>query len=217
MITLGIIGVVAAITLPNLIMQNKAARLRSQFLKSYSTIQQTYQLMIELDESVINSDYDPATFYKTFSKHLKVALDCGNYYTTMSNKTPCYAPNTGVYTYKSLDGTVMDNPGERLLDDGIIVLMDGTLIFFENNKEEEKIFISVDLNGITGKPNMWGYDLFTFQLIDEKIKPMGDIGTAYSEEEYCDITKKSSLNGIACAKLAITQTDYFKNIVKKIK
>ena len=37
LITLGIIGVVAAITIPALINNYRAAKLKSQFLKSYST------------------------------------------------------------------------------------------------------------------------------------------------------------------------------------
>ena len=40
LITLGIIGVVAAITIPNLITTYKAKQLHSQFLKNYSVLQQ---------------------------------------------------------------------------------------------------------------------------------------------------------------------------------
>ena len=40
LITLGIIGVVAALTIPTLITNYKARKLHTQFLKSYSTIQQ---------------------------------------------------------------------------------------------------------------------------------------------------------------------------------
>lgn len=45
LITLGIIGVVAAITIPSLITQNRARVLRSQYLKSYSMIYQMVRLM----------------------------------------------------------------------------------------------------------------------------------------------------------------------------
>ena len=45
LITLGIIGVVAAITIPGLINSYKAHQLRSQFLKSYSIITQVAQHM----------------------------------------------------------------------------------------------------------------------------------------------------------------------------
>lgn len=45
LITLGIIGVVAAMTIPTLMVNYKAHQLHSQFLKSYSTIQQVFRRM----------------------------------------------------------------------------------------------------------------------------------------------------------------------------
>lgn len=219
LITLGIIGVVAAMTIPSLIQNNRAARLRTQFLKSYSTIMQIYRIMQNDNENSSNSEYEHGTFYKNFSKYLKGSLDCGNYYEERSNKRPCYAPNVGPFVYKSLDGTVMGNSGERLLDDGILVLPDSSILYFENNKEgDSAIYISVDLNGIDNGPNVWGYDLFTFQFLDAlEVKPMGDVGTDFSTEQYCDINKASARNGIACAFKAKNDPDYFKNIVKSIK
>ena len=72
LITLGIIGVVAAITIPNLIQNNKATKLRSQFLKSYSVISQAIRLME-------NDDISPPQNYKTFARYLTNATDCGGY------------------------------------------------------------------------------------------------------------------------------------------
>lgn len=218
LITLGIIGIVAAMTIPTLITNNQSKKLKSQFLKSYSTISQAYRLMLENDDSVSNSDYSRSEFYKTFVKHLKVAIDCGNYYSGQNNNPPCYAPNYKDFKYKSLDGTILNNPGERLLDDGTLVLTDGTTLYFENNREQNnRIYISVDLNGIKGKPNIWGYDLFTFQLINDEIIPMGDPKSDFTVEEYCNIKNKSFLNGISCAKKALSESDYFDKIIKNIK
>ncbi len=217
LITLGIIGVVAAITIPSLMTNYKANKLKTQFRKSYSTLAQAYRTMIADEESVINSDYEKATFYKEFSKHLKVLQDCGNYYAKRNNNPPCYAPNGSYNKYKNLNGTIIGNPGERLLDDGTLLLLDGTLVYFENNQENDRIYISVDLNGIEGKPNILGYDLFMFQLIDGELKPMGMVNTNYPQETYCNLNSNSQLNGIGCTELAIHDEDYFKKIVKKIK
>ena len=76
LITLGIIGVVAAITMPNLIAAHKAKRLRSQFLKSYSTIQQVFKQMEADDVSTDPSTYPARTMYKTFMKYLQAPFDC---------------------------------------------------------------------------------------------------------------------------------------------
>lgn len=51
LITLGIIGVVGAMTIPALMTAYKAHRYKSQFLKSYSTIQQVIRRMIAEDVS----------------------------------------------------------------------------------------------------------------------------------------------------------------------
>ena len=56
LITLGIIGVVAALTIPNLINNYKAKRLHTQFLKSYSTVQQVFKQM-EADDVFIRPKY----------------------------------------------------------------------------------------------------------------------------------------------------------------
>ena len=58
----------------------KAHQLHSQFLKSYSTIQQVFRRM-EGDEVSLNpADYEVhASFYKTFAKYLTGVTDCGNY------------------------------------------------------------------------------------------------------------------------------------------
>jgi len=57
-----------------------------------------------------------------------------------------------------------------LFDDGQFVLMDGSLILIEYSISA----ITIDVNGYLKNPNRWGYDLFTFQLMnDGRILPMG--------------------------------------------
>lgn len=216
LITLAIIGIVAALTIPTLVNNYKAKRLRTQFFKSYSIITQVYRIMQNDNENSPNSDYGNASFYKKFANYLQGAYDCGNYYAERINKKPCYAPNAGHKVYKSLDGTVMDVSGERLLDDGTLVLSDGSVLYFENNNENNSaIYISVDLNGIVNGPNVWGYDLFTFQFLDaNNVKPMGDVGTDFSVQNHCNVNKPSNKNGIACTIKAKDDPEYFKKIVK---
>ena len=56
LITLGIIGVVAAMTIPVLLTNYKANRLRTQFLKTYSVVQQVFKQMEADDVSTNPSD-----------------------------------------------------------------------------------------------------------------------------------------------------------------
>lgn len=219
LITLGIIGVVAAMTIPNLINNYKAHRLRSQFLKSYSTVQQVLKQMEADDVSLDISTYkENASFYKTFMKYLQAPFDCG--YAESIKNSPCYhyIPNgtDNAKPYVSLDGSTVNG---NWFDDGQIALQDGTLLLFENPKSfANNIWITVDLNGYNNKPNKWGYDLFTFQFIDGELKTMGAQGSTYTDmSRYCNLETTNVMNGIACAQKAKEDSEYFKKLIKKVK
>lgn len=217
LITLGIIGIVAAITIPQLINNYKAKRLRTQFLKSYSTIQQAFKEMEADDVSTDPTTYNTLEYYKTFMNYLQAPMDCG----IGDNKyLPCVymrdSSSKDYKPYKTYDGKT--NASMILFDDGQIALQDGTLLLFENYAPRMRVFVSVDLNGYNNKPNRWGYDLFTFQLADNQLKAMGDTGTTYTDlSTYCNVNSQDEYNGIACAKKALSDSEYFKNIVKEFK
>ena len=222
LITLGIIGVVAAMTIPNLIANNKAQKLRSQFLKSYSVVQQVFKQMEADDISLTPSDYNPnkgsGKFYETFIKYLQAPLNCGGNSSKTERKTmlPCYYATTDTTPYKTLDGK--KNIAYYYFDDGQIVLQDGTILFFENSVSTDYIWVSVDLNGYKNPPNRWGYDLFTFQFKDGELVTMGDPKTTYKDlDTYCNLNSTDRFNGIACAQKAKTDTEYFKWVVKNLK
>lgn len=215
--TLGIIGIVAAITIPQLVNNYKAKRLRTQFLKSYSTIQQAFKEMEADDVSTDPTTYNTLEYYKTFMNYLQAPMDCG----IGDNKyLPCVymrdSSSKDYKPYKTYNGKT--NASMILFDDGQIALQDGTLLLFENYAPRMRVFVSVDLNGYNNKPNRWGYDLFTFQLIDNQLKAMGDTGTTYTDlSTYCNVNSQDEYNGIACAKKALSDSEYFKNIVKEFK
>ena len=218
LITLGVIGVVAVLTISELMTAYKAHRLRAQFLKSYSVLQQAFKQMeadgMSLDPSTYNS-----RFYKVFANYVNVAVDCGNYSTIKDEqKSVCfdYKYVDGVLkhgeTYKTFNGSKL---WDDILDDGQLLLMDGTNLMFENVSGK---FISVDLNGFNNPPNKAGYDLFTFQFIDGELRTMGSKGTIYSDiDKYCNIKSNHYYNGIACAHRAKTEPDYFRWVVKNVK
>ncbi len=218
LITLGVIGVVAAITIPGLITAYKAHQLKAQFLETYSIVQQVFKQMeaddVSLDPQSYNRDKEEV-FYKTFNNYLTGTIDCGTY---SAKGLPCYNihDNKG---YKTLNGTTKINTS--LFDDGQLVLQDGTLLIFEQPSTgtvQLRIWIFVDLNGYKNPPNILGYDLFTFQFLDGELHTMGDKETTYNDiNKYCNENSSNALNGIACAHKAKTETDYFKRIIKKFK
>ena len=211
LITLGIIGVVAAITIPGLINNYKAARLRAAFLRSYSLIQQAFKQMENDDVSVDPDDYATRTFYKTFMTYFSGTTDCGYAGSSCSG--------LGGTTYKNLNNqsiTRCVSSKWNIFDDGQFILKDGTLIMLEN---ANRLWVHVDINGYNNPPNKAGYDLFTFEFLDGELRTMGSLDTEYydSDNKYCDLESTASCNGLACAHLAKTDTEYFKTIVKKVK
>jgi len=217
LITLGIIGVVAAITIPGLMTAQKAHRLRSQFLKSYSTIQQAFRQMEANDVSLDPSTYPTGQFYLEFAKYFQGALLCGHSSAGSGKKIlPCYDYTSATKYYKSLDGK--SKVAYNWFDDGQIALPDGTLLLMENYTAVNQLWVSVDLNGFNNPPNRWGYDLFTFEFLDGELRTMGDKGTKYNNiDNYCNINKSNTFNGIACAQRAKAETDYFKWVIKNAK
>lgn len=214
LITLGIIGVVAAITIPGLITNYKAHKMRARFLKTYSVIQQAFKLMESDDVSLNPADY-PSTpdtlFYKTFSKYLQAPLDCGNYFEGVKN-APCF--NFKTSSYKNIIGTA--NFPSLELDAGELLLQDGTLLLFNFNGRVLHVFF--DLNGYNGKPNRLGYDLFALEFREGEIAVSGEPNTTYQDmDKYCSVNSNNSYNGIGCAQKAKENSDYFKYILKNIK
>ena len=210
LITLGIIGVVAAMTLPAIIANTRKEELRTGLKKSYSVLQQALQKMsVDTGQTVIPADYPSGAFKPEFMKYFSAVQDCG--YGNRDTK-PCI-PNSGTGTvsevYRNYTNTSRINL--NLIDDGQFAIADGMLILIEN--AGGGLYITVDVNGVQGKPNRWGHDLFTFQLMnDGKLLPMGIDGTVYDEAAYCSKSSSSKENGIACTHKALTDKNFWTSL-----
>nr|QGT49667.1 hypothetical protein Melaina855_0540 [uncultured Candidatus Melainabacteria bacterium] len=191
LITLGIIGVVAAITIPNLITNYKATRLKTQFFRVYSILQQVSRNFIK-DDLPIEVPFSSNQYYKTFLNYLPGATDCGT-------------------SYSKKCVNLSDYVATGYLDDGQIMLADGTIMLFEREG-----WITVDINGNKNPPNKYGVDVFLFQIVDSEIKTMGDKGTRYPSEEYCS-PKAGGGQRFGCAHKAKTDSEYFKWVLKNVK
>jgi prepilin-type N-terminal cleavage/methylation domain-containing protein len=224
LITLAIIGIVAVLTIPTIINKSKAKRLRSQFMKSYSTLQQVVMRMHEEDDNP-----DPALFYtepnsyrELFMKYLAGATDCGQRTGALASglSTPCYT--AGIWneypnrpTYKSFTGEKSEG---GLFAAGQILLQDGSLWLFYINNMWHETTITIDINGYKTPPDRLGYDLFTFEYVDGRFVPEGGKDTHYTDaEKYCSLTSSEQRNGEGCAIRAANEPDYFDWAVANLK
>ena len=200
LITLGIIGVVAALVMPNLVANLQRQYFKAKLKKSYSILLNAL-LEMERDsgQRVSPTDYNSVKFIYSFKNYFKLAKDCG--------MREC-VPQTGC-NYKTYNKHSEISCG--LLDDGQFILLDGSMILLENPSGVSKVLISVDVNGYKNLPNILGVDLFTFQLMsDGRLLPMGAEGTSHDETSYCSKTSTSDVNGIACTNRALYDDDFLK-------
>ncbi len=201
LITLGIIGVVACMTIPSLYRKHQNKALKKSLLKNYSVLQQALN-MYEVDhgvrltfESLVK---DGKGFYlkRQIIPYLNVANPC--------KRGNCHMYNIQDY-YKNY--SKRNVVGTSFLDDGQFILNDGSMLFLEDGGF---FLITVDINGIGNGPNALGHDLFTFE-IDKKgmIFPSGLPETRYSGDFWCDRNSTNSSNGLGCTYKALSEKDYF--------
>lgn len=220
LITLGIIGIVAAMTIPALVNKYQKVVLETSLKKQYSIMQQALQKMQAETGVTPNSKiYGRQAFKEQYIKQFNVLIDCGLGSTDITDRVNaskyCASEQSKEdeggrrYTqhYKTYNKSKYLDP--TLINNGQFVLSDGAIIMIEN-WDVGSLYISVDVNGIAKSPNVWGEDLFTFQLMEDgKLLPMGMDGTQYLDEEFCSKTSSSNYNGVACTYRALTDKTYW--------
>lgn len=195
LITLGIIGVVAAMTMPSLIQNYQEKATVTKLKKCYSLVSQAYVSILN-DEG--GSDTlqagDDLEMMEKFGKYLKYQKTCGR------NKG-CF-PNV---TYKSVTGNGYSKWEDDTTDRSRAILTDGTLIMFNKSamwggNEGNYLYaqIYVDINGFKG-PNQLGKDFFYFYISPEKIVPAGAKALEEKNEDQKFTKNCIQQNGFACA------------------
>lgn len=203
LITLGIIGIVIAMTYPILINNHQKKILATQLKKGYSTISQALTLMYaDTGEDILPQNYSGSTFANLFKQYLKINQYSASYDITGSNPDDYYKSKI----YRNYNNS--NDAKASLLDEGQMIIDDGMAIFIQNSPYPQYgLLITVDVNGINKRPNQWGHDLFTFR-IEKKghLIPSESPNSTYmysKQEKYCSVTSTTQENGLACTYYAI--------------
>ena len=221
LITLGIIGIVSAMTIPTLVKNYQQMLLVTRFKKEYSTLSQAYKLaLLDFGPTPPRCGYyevngptsgpmtyaDCAIYGPMVIKRLQVVKECkGN-----ALRDGC---NPG---YKGIDDVIRDRMPSltedeikqrvsglscwktQYLNDNahIILLKDGSSLISYGTVFQPRIFL-LDINGLEG-PNKWGYDLFDFRLHFKADNPYNPIieGTNSTLPEYGGVQSKTLFNKI---------------------
>ncbi len=208
LITIGIIGIIAAMTLPTLVQSHKEKQTVAQLKKFYSVMSNAMMLayneygplddwgvtgMGGSEESFLEGNAFKNKFIYNLMPYLKVLSFCE------FGDSSCEKND---YSVRSLDGTAHTVGGVKFLPH--LVLSDGTTInhlwFSSNSVIYGEIY--VDLNGVKA-PNTLGVDIFVFGIIENKIIPYGlesvSRFSGFSFDKLCSLDVTNRMNGYGCA------------------
>lgn len=220
LITLGIIGIVASMTMPALVNLTQNKELETQYKQAYSIISQALNRLNSEQGFVANYDnYRACTddFAKAYKEYFVKLVDCGKDGCSSSTGKDEDGKETGLDKYRSFTGNYS---AAGWLDDGQYTVANTMFIAVNHCTPLNKITIGVDVNGINKKPNRFGHDFFLFQIQEDgKLLPMGAPNTTATRwsgdyKNYCKAGSTNVANGFTCAYRAMTEKDYFKNLPK---
>ncbi len=190
LVTLGIIGVVAALTLPSLIANHKEKEAIVKVKKVYSILSQAYTAVINEYETPDNWGWDSeagAVVYSVdlaekFMPYLNVIQDCGY-------GEGCFPD----LKYKKFDGGLLLNFHENPIR-YMVKLADGSVIAFMGLKPNDVNGywggFYYDTNGDKG-PNQFGKDLFQIEIMKDRL-----VGLYTDKPE--DVLPDCITNGFSC-------------------
>lgn len=221
LITLGIIGVVAAFTLPVIINNIQHKQLEAGLKKNYSMISQVFdKYEVDIGERPNAGMFLGKSFKKNIMPYFNVLTDCGSGRFFENN----ICMPSGDDPYKTYDGHNGFGIYAAYAEEGSLILTDGSFLrFYHQDWGWTHCMIAVDVNGFGKKPNRAGFDLFVFELTkDGKILPVGAPGTSYAIDDNLwdghvsnTCSRKfnnNGQNGLTCAYKAMADPNYWKNL-----
>lgn len=185
LITLGIIGVIAAITIPALINSTQQREIITAWKKEYSMLSQaTNQIIYDNGGTIkgvftgVNPVLASQTVRDVYGGYLSYTKTC-DYGATAGNCVAYWYALNGV----QLIGTNWGNYSGAILKDG------SSLYFREGYSDCSGsggmcTVINVDVNGFKG-PNILGKDVFELYIYENSVKIPGDGTTCSSYGEDC--------------------------------
>lgn len=201
LITLGIIGVVAAMTIPTLMAKIREHQTVSKLKETYSILSQGLKLLEEQDEGkpeewgITGLDQESAEIIGAkFKKVLKIAVDCGT-----SNEKNCIYK--GKYKYLS-DFKEPVSYADKDTNYKLILMNGSTIMLFGDTTNPKIVKVLVDTNGAS-PPNTWGMDLFEIDYMS-KYGGLYLDGNKNSGVSWDNKTYGCAITGWGCAYYVVT-------------
>ncbi len=168
LITLGIIGVVAAMTIPTLNNHLRGKKLESQFKKTYSELNQATRTFYA-DTDMPLRDFQDDIYEGTWNSTKSLAKFMEYYKGVTTNTSWNSRQFDKLHNLKNLNLNNQEINQWPCDESNVFVDIVGRLYSMDNNAAFYNISygpkICVDINGVT-KPNKWGVDRFVFVFTD---------------------------------------------------
>jgi len=166
LITLGIIGVVAALTLPTLIKKYQQHVTITQLKKAYSELNQAIKFSEAEYGDIENWDWEQNSldfFNQYFSRYIKIKESkLNNQNITYYNISGTPQTSLGVMAHKDNSYAITTNSGYQ-------IILNNRDINYYAGLYYGNLCLYIDINGIK-KPNTLGKDVFTFYIIKNSKK-----------------------------------------------
>ena len=166
LITLGIIGIIAAMTLPALINKYQEVQFKSAYKKAYADLSNAFQSGFINQEFTRTAQYEKAATEEEFNlmkNKFKVLTDCGNKDIHRCWKKGDTVCGGSCSTGNSSDGINLDS-GQPADDGRSSCFIDGSGRNWCTYAFEENLYL-VDTNGFSN-PNQFGKDRWIFTFAD---------------------------------------------------
>lgn len=194
LITLGIISIIAAMTLPQIIINYQKKEAIARLKKNYTIIQQAIKMSENDNEAVQYWDTSLTghDFYERYIKKYFIhPIEISSTELTQRVKR------------KNLNGTNYAGTTYLRTSATHVLTNDGSLVTFNLNSSNDKgLWVGIDINGLA-KPNTVGKDTFLF-FFDSKsgLRPLGENNSPRSWKcENCTRDKLITPNNInACSR-----------------
>ena len=209
LITLGIIGIVAAMTIPALINKKQKAEIETQLKENYSIIQQSLK-MAENDDIAIDSylaeniESVKSWIYTNLAPYMKYSHVCFNAEGCWQSMGPTKTLAGSVARYNQTNIGVGYNIVTIKLNNGANVSFDSygtndikTLLGRNCTYEDKALGIFIDVNG-DRKPNIIGKDIYVAVWTDKGLLPAGIDETEATVDSNCSSTANTVNAGYYC-------------------
>ncbi len=199
LITLGIIGIIIAMTLPSLIARHNKKQTVVRLKKAYSTLANAYRLAQYEYGDNFRKDIDwtkdtaRIEFLEKLRPFLDIAVDCNK--GTSKLCFPKHNDRHDTFYYTQLERKGTNYFGKN--KDSAVLLKDGTLIVILDSPHSlyHAVSIMIDING-PAKPNHYGHDTFFFYIENTTNNQLAG-KRAFQSSAYCQ--RNSTVQATACA------------------